>query len=220
MGALHIVIEAIDGAGKGTVIKGLCDAFAQRAIPVLSVCEPSHVGMGAVIRQELTKKHEDGHSYPATVAAEAFAIDRTILYTTVIIPRKQQDTKGIILQDRSLLSSLTYQPLQDPKITTEYLLSLYGNQLEAAHAPNILIILNLAPEEAQRRLSGRVGKDDQSVFEEPTFQEKLAARYQDPELRKIFTEHGTVILDINAQQTPEKVIQDTLDALESHLHTL
>jgi dTMP kinase len=214
MSVFHVLIEAIDGAGKGTVIRGLTEHFANKALPILRVCEPAHHSLGSIIRDELIKKHADGRTYPGKMIAEAYAIDRAILFNTSILPFKLANPRGIILQDRGLFSSLTYQPLQDPTLGSDFLLSLEGNQLELNNPPTVLLILNLSPETAAQRLAGRTEKNDQSVFEEGSFQDKLINRYQDEDLRKIYKNKGVTVIDINAEQTPEKVLSDAINILE------
>ena len=121
------------------------------------------------------------------------------------------------MQDRGALSSLAYQPLQDPEVKLEWLLELRGNQIELANAPDALLILHIDPAEAERRLAGREDKQDNSVFEKRDFQEKLAARYLDPTIQAPYRNAGTKIIVIDAGGTREEVAAKVKQALNSVL---
>jgi len=213
---MHIVIESIDGAGKGTVIPVILEELALRNRETLMITEPTHTAIGSFIRNEIVYKHEDGHAYSGHITAQMFAIDREVLYTNTVLPWKAAHPNGVIVQDRSLLSSLAYQPLQDPDVDIPWILSLRGNQIERANAPDILLILRINPEEAKRRLANRTDKQDNSIFEKDAFQVTLAARYLDPAIQAPYQNAGTRIMIIDADGTKEQVaerIKQTLNAL-------
>ncbi len=214
---MHIVVESIDGAGKGTVIPIILDEIAKIGREVLSIAEPTNQGIGKFIREEIIFAHPDGHRYSGLVTAQMFAIDREVLYTQKILPWKQAHPDGIIIQDRGVLSSLAYQPLQDPEVTTEWLLGLHGNQIELTNAPDALFILQIDPAEAERRLAGRADKQDNCVFEKRDFQEQLAARYLDPAIQAPYQNAGTKIVVIDASGTREEVADKIKKALTSVL---
>jgi dTMP kinase len=214
---MHILIESIDGAGKGTVIPVILEELAKRGREVLSVAEPTHEGIGKFIREEIIFAHADGHRYSGLVTAQMFAIDREVLYTQKILPWKDTHPEGVIVQDRGALSSLAYQPLQDAEVKLEWLLELRGNQIELANAPDALFILRIDPEEARRRLAARTDKQDNSVFEKEEFQKALAARYLDPVIQTPYRAAGTKILVIDAGGTREEVATRVKEALDSVL---
>lgn len=214
---MHIVVESIDGAGKGTVIPVILEELAQRGKELFHVAEPTHDGIGKFIREEIIFAHADGHRYSGLVTAQMFAIDREVLYTKKILPWKQSHPEGVIVQDRGALSSLAYQPLQDPEVKLEWLLELRGNQIELANAPDTLLILRIDPAEAERRLAGRAEKLDNCVFEKRDFQEKLASRYLDPTIQAPYRNAGTKIIVIDAGGTREEVAERVKQALNTIL---
>jgi len=214
---MHILIESIDGAGKGTVIPVILEELARRGKEILHVAEPTHEGIGKFIREEIIFAHADGHRYSGLVTAQMFAIDREVLYTQKILPWKAAHTDGVVVQDRGALSSLAYQPLQDAEVKLEWLLELRGNQIELANAPDALFILHIDPAEAERRLTARTDKQDNSVFEKRDFQEKLAARYLDATIQAPYRAAGTKILVIDAGGTREEVAARVKEALNSLL---
>ncbi len=214
---MHIVIEAIDGAGKGVVTKGIGEFLVANGYDTMVVIEPTGIGLGKFIRQELIAKHADGRTYSGRTAAIAYSMDREQLYLERVIPYLKRGDRKAVVQDRGVLSSLVYQPAQDPSVTLEWLLSLEGNQLELANAPDILVILRVDADVAMARLERRHEKRDNSIFERTNFQKRLAERYRDPVLLAPFRERGTRIVEIDSGQEPEKVIADAIAAVQTLL---
>lgn len=211
--SMHIVIEAIDGAGKGTVSKGIAEFLVSQGYDVMVVFEPTAIGLGKFIREELIAKHADGRTYSGRTAAIAYSMDREQLYLERVIPFLKAPGRRAVVQDRSILSSMVYQPVQDPSVTLDWLLSLEGNQLELAHAPSMLVVLRVDADIAMQRLERRAEKRDNSIFERGDFQAKIAERYRDPRLLDEFRSRGTRIVEINSGQTPDKVIEDAIAAV-------
>lgn len=225
-----VIVDAIDGAGKYTAIKAMADhlssqgrkifnlsEYAQREhrLPlvdepgitdadVLISSEPTFCWIGAAIREEIIKVHV-GRSYHARAAAEAFALDRQVLFTRVILPFLQAKPGRYVLQERGVISSLAYQPLQDTSVSVDWLLSLEGNRAELSRPPDLLFLLRLTSEEAMKRLGGRADKVDGHIYEELSFQERLIARYRAPEVLAPYQAAGTKIVEIDASQSPEAV---------------
>lgn len=214
---MHIVIESIDGAGKGTVIPVILEELANRNRETLSVAEPTHAAIGSFIRNEIIFQHSDGHQYSGHVTAQMFAIDREVLFTKTIIPWVKEHPEGFVIQDRSVLSSLAYQPLQDPSVTLEWLQTLRGNQIELEHAPDALFILQIDPKQAKQRLEARIDKQDNSIFEKDEFQNALAARYLDPAIQAPYINAGTKIFTIYAGGTKDEVALRVKQTLKSIL---
>ncbi len=235
-----IILDAIDGAGKYTAIKAMAEhltsqgkkifnlsEYAQREhrLPnvdepdivdadVLISSEPTFCWIGAAIREEIIKT-QTGRSYHARAAAEAFALDRQVLFTRVILPFLQAKPGRYVLQERGVISSLAYQPLQDTSVTVDWLLSLEGNRAELSRPPNLLLLLRLTSDEAMKRIGGRTNKIDGHIYEELSFQERLIARYRDPHVLKPYQDLGTRIVEIDATQPPEAVGKDVCQALTS-----
>lgn len=240
---MFIVIDAIDGAGKGTLIRGIADHLAaqgkrvfdlvsfmqtHQALPetdnpdlakadVLLSAEPTFCWIGSAIREEAIRSHAD-RAYDAQTIARLFSEDRLILSTRVILPFLAARADRWVIQDRGCITSLAYQPLDamrkgDTTVTEAWVAALPGNALELSHAPDLLLLLRLAPEEAMHRLDGRADKRDHAAFETLLFQQQLAARYRDPSVLKPYRETGTRIVEINAAQTPEQVLHDALNAI-------
>jgi dTMP kinase len=233
-----VVMDAIDGAGKSTAIRAVTAWLADRGLMsfdlvafmqqqhrlpeveeigeagVLLSAEPTHCWIGSAIREEIIKSHPT-RVYDGLTAAQAFALDRQVLFSRVVLPFLRAKPGRWVIQDRGLISSLAYQPLQDARITIEWLLGLEGNRLELSRPPELLLLLRLTPDEAMRRLEGRGEKVDEHVFENLSFQEKLAARYRDPDVLRPYREAGTRIVEIDAAQSPEAVGRSVCAELEA-----
>lgn len=207
---MHIVIDAIDGAGKGTVTKAVTEFLSKNGYETLHIYEPSMLGLGKFIREELIAKHADGHTYSGRTAAIAYSMDREQLYRERLFPFLKTSGQKAVVQDRGLLSSLVYQPAQDASVTVEWLLSLEGNRLELEHAPDLLIILRVDADVAMQRIRYRLQKNDNSIFERNDFQKVIAERYRDPALLAPFIERGTRVVEIDSGQEPDKVNADVL----------
>ena len=235
-----IVLDAIDGAGKSTVMRGIADYFRAKNLRVFDLvpftkqfgllpehddpelkdadvllsAEPTYCWVGRAIRDDLIKNHPN-RTYDGHVVAQAFSIDRLELFSRVILPFLNARPDRWVIQDRGTITSLAYQTVQDPAITPEWLMTLEGNRLELTRPPDLLLLLRLAPETALRRLSGRAEKNDGAVFENATFQERVAAQYRNPAVLKPYADAGTRIVEIDATQPPEEVIRDAIREIEA-----
>lgn len=212
---MFIMLDGIDGSGKSTVLNAWKEDIAASGNAIFDLkkywqtagqypnlnelksydfifsCEPTYAGVGKVIRDDLVRS---GNIYPPRAIAEAFALDRLVLYAKLIIPLLN-DGKCII-QDRGVSSSLAYQSLQSEELDISFLSNLPGNKLALEHRPDYLVLLNLDPEEAILRLSGRSDKQDQAIFERLDFLKELDAKYKSEEFREQFIGRGTKIKEL------------------------
>jgi dTMP kinase len=212
-----IMVDGIDGSGKGTVVDAYATWAQEQGLRLFDVrdfakehqrlpepqewqgsdllvsAEPTHCGIGRVIREEIVK--DNGRNYTGRTAAEAFALDRLVLYTQVILPALQAGV--LVLQERGVSSSLAYQPLQG-LISLPQLLKLEGNQFALKFRPDLLLIPVCPVAVALRRLQKRT-KKDQAIFEKRAFLQKLDRRYRSAWFGKLFQQRGSVVgfLDTN-----------------------
>ncbi len=224
-----IHIGGIDGSGKSTVLRAVVGVLGQNKeifdavawskefgkVPsfledcpkarIISVAEPTHAGMGAVIRQEIVR---NGANYSPHVVAQSFALDRLILYKRLILPALEAG--ATVISDRSVETSIVYQPLQTSEITVEDILKLEGNRFVLKYAPNILLVVSCPPAVAMERLSVRQGKNDNAIFEKLDFLEKAHEAYHAPWFADLWKNYGTKVFYINGDQAPEAVVTETL----------
>lgn len=237
-----VILDAIDGAGKTTVLNGLKQRFldqgkqvfdlveytkAHHRLPeiteegiaeaeVLISAEPTHCWVGAAIREEILPLHAD-RTPGGKLTAQAFALDRAFLFTRIILPFLRAKPGRIVLQDRGVITSFAYQPLQDPSVSLEWLQSLEGNQIELSRSPDLFLLLNIAPATALERINSRGLRVDQDIFEKASFQERLVARYRDAYVLASYRAGGTQIQEIDASQTPDRVTDDAWQEIQKVL---
>jgi len=243
---LHVMIEGIDGSGKSTVLNACRSwaeergivffdvvAFSEREGRLPSVdevgdatglitAEPTFCWTGKAIREEIIAKHEvrgtsDVGRYTGWETAQAYALDRLVLFRRLVIPFLQNHPDRIIFQDRGLGSSLAYQPLQDLTLTMERLLELPGNAQTIAFAPTLLLLIRTEAAAAMARLAKRTEKQDDVIFEEPDFQSKLVKRYLSDEVLGPFKRIGTKIAEIDGNLGIDAVAAAVKNLLSQNL---
>jgi dTMP kinase len=180
---------------------------------VLVSYEPTSSMIGKVIREELIRKNEK-RKYSGLSTAQAFSLDREILYKKLLVPALQAGKT--IFQERGIISSLVYQPIQLEQITLMDIMKLPGNAFAIKHAPSLLIIINLDPDIALKRLKERK-KQDHAIFEEVLFLRKIAARYKSDWIQKVFEKGGTkiVYIDTNPPATVEETEKKVIEIWET-----
>ncbi|MFZ2804201.1 MAG: hypothetical protein WA001_03185 [Patescibacteria group bacterium] len=234
-----IQIDGIDGAGKSTLLstarewvegRGL-KAFntiefckREKRLPtfeevqdsdVLFTAEPTHAGIGDVIRNEIIQANAP---YDTRFTAHAFALDRGVQYRRVVLPFLAAKPNGWVIQDRGLLSSLAYQPHQSAEenvpVTVSELLELPGNKIALERVPDVFVFLSLDATIAQQRLAQRTDKQDNDRFSSVDFQTALAARYTLPEVTDAYTSRGTQIRLIDGAKSKDEVAMAMRQLLE------
>ena len=101
-----IVLEGVDGAGKGTQLAKLRDALVARGRPVHVTAEPSGLSIGALLRRYLRGELVDDLPGPAAMAL-LFAADRMQHLQHEIEPHLAAG--DVVLCDRYVASSIAYQ---------------------------------------------------------------------------------------------------------------
>jgi len=217
-----VMVEGLDGSGKGVAVTALKEWAISKGMKVLDLreywkenegfpdiegydviasAEPTFTGTGKKIRDEMIK---NGSKYSAKEIAQAFSEQRKELYEKIIIPARKAGK--IIFQERGVVTSLAYQPLMEDSYTVDEVRELEGNKFCIENAPDLLIITIVKPEVVIERLGERQKQDD-AIFEKLEFQKKAENVYKSDWLKKIFEEKGSkvVYLDTN----PPKTVEDT-----------
>ncbi|MBD3281951.1 hypothetical protein GF391_04370 [Candidatus Uhrbacteria bacterium] len=226
---LHIVIEGIDGSGKSTVSRA-CEAWAEeKGVKFFNViefaerehrlpsfdeigdatgllaAEPTFCWVGKAIRDEIIAKREGEPRYDGWETAHAFAADRLVQFRRLVIPFLQNHPERLIIQDRSLASSLAYQPLQDNRLSTERMMELPGNQQTVAFYPTLLLLIRTEAAAAMARLEARTEKQDGVIFEEEDFQKKLVQRFLSDDVLGPFERAGSKIGAVDGNMSIDEV---------------
>ena len=103
-----IMVDGIDGSGKGTIVNTIQKYLKNKNKKIFNLTqyfkkynsfpkhetilkydiiisgEPTYAGIGSVIRNEIIKKNS--RQYSALSTAQAFSLDREILYKKIILP--------------------------------------------------------------------------------------------------------------------------------------
>ncbi len=221
-----VMIDGIDGSGKGVILKTFADWAAAEKMKIFDIRnywkekhtfpepeeiaefdviisnEPTFAMVGQAIREEIVR--ENNRHYSAWTTSQAFSLDREILYRRVIIPALAQGK--IIFQERGVTTSIIYQPIQEEALPLEKIMELPGNKLALEYRPDLLIIAQVDPKEAMARLAER-DKKDNSIFEKLPFLEKIAKRYDAPWFRKLMESRGSEFVYLKT----DKTVYDTME---------
>jgi thymidylate kinase len=231
-----VIVDGIDGSGKGIIVKALADWAETKKFKILDLkdywktkhtfpepkeiadydvvisAEPTFSMVGQAIREEIVR--DNNRSYSAWTTAEAFSLDREILYRRVIIPALEQ--RKIIFQERGVTTSLIYQPVQKEPLELERILNLSGNKLALEYRPDLLIVTQVDPREAVRRLAER-DKKDNVIFEKLPFLEKIAERFAAPWFRELMESRGSEFVYLKTDKTVYDTIEEAVNIWEKFL---
>jgi dTMP kinase len=224
-----IILDGIDGCGKSTLIKGLAEEMKKRGKKVFSIAdyckekdsfpeldsiidndvflanEPTYCGVGGIIRKEIIAKN--GRHYSASSTAQAYSLDRNILYKKLIIPLLNRGKT--VANDRSVTTSIIYQPIQAEPLDLAVVLSLEGNAQALRYRPDLLVIAKLNPEIAIARLTkDRKEKDDNAIFEKLDFLKKADERFTSDWFKELFESRGSRIEYIDMNRTIESEVKE------------
>lgn len=223
-----VVVDGIDGVGKGVFLDTFVDCAKQDGKRVFDVhefwkkqdyhsdiqkishlyevivtSEPTFMGVGKYIREELTSsKH--GRKYGPEAVIEAFALDRRMLYEQLVLPALES---GIdVYQSRSFSSSLVYQSqmlldenlIDSRRWAMQHILKIPGNVFCYQHPMDYLVVPTIRDvSEAVRRAQSRE-KQDNSVFENLDFQLKAKKVFEGSDFKRIFKRIGVPITYLDA----------------------
>jgi dTMP kinase len=153
-GGVLVAVEGIDGAGKTTQARAL-EAGLHRdvhPVPVVSSKEPTNGPWGQKIRASATT----GRMAPAE-ELEAFILDRQQHVAEVIAPTLAAG--GVVILDRYYFSTAAYQGARGLDAA-----QILARNEEFAPRPDLLVILDLAPEVALTRVGTR--EEGANLFEQ------------------------------------------------------
>lgn len=187
-----IAIEGIDGAGKSVIAQELLRALKEMGYDPVLFKEPSESFYGQKVRN--SKKR-----LPPEKELELFLLDREIDVKERILPALERGK--IVVMDRYYYSNIAYQSASG--IEAEKIRKL--NE-EIAPKPDLVILLDLSPEIALKRIESR-GKT--TVFEDKDYLEKVRENF----LR--IADEKTVI--VNAEKPLSEVKEEVVKAVKKLL---
>lgn len=227
-----IVIDGIAGSGKSTFADAaaawaarcghkvfrLGDAEKATGLPprfedvadaeVLFTYEPTRSWVGAAIRGELSREDQP---YGGMELAHAFALDRQILYRRLLLPALAAGKT--IIQERSVSSSIVYQPIMVGGPTLETLLALPGNAQAMANAPHHLVLTRIRPETSVARLAQRdrhlsAFGGARGVFGNLDYLKRVDERFRADWYRALWETAGTAVHELDTDRSLDAVRAD------------
>lgn len=189
------VFEGIDGSGTSTQIEILAQKLRAEGVSVHTTREPSDGEIGKWIRQLIAGSRENP-IHPSALAL-LFAADRVDHIHGEV--REALDRGDIVLCDRYLWSSYTYQSLHCDRGWVGEI------NREGQIKPDMIFYFKLPAEVAFERVLKRGGTQDQ--FERLDLQRSLAQSYELLYLHLKALQMGDNILPVDASSSVEKVTE-------------
>ncbi|MFA5087113.1 MAG: dTMP kinase [Candidatus Paceibacterota bacterium] len=198
-----IVLEGIDGCGKGTQTKLLSDFLIQKGYAVVTKKYPEYgQPIGDLISAWLHKKYEFSVDTQVMLYFADFIKDKQLINETV-------QNNGIILGDRYLTSTIVYQHFKG--FPLKKLLDLA--QLFEASKPDLCIYIKIAPETSLSRKTNQKPDNLDRHEEDKKFQAALAETYEKMANEKVFCDWET----IDGEQSVENVFNQIIGILNKKL---
>jgi len=203
----HIIVEGLDGAGKGEAINTISRTLSAMGINYSPVREPGGTLLAESIRTEFKKQWKEVVA-PETDIMMMYAA-RQQLYTNVIIP--DRDRGVAIVQDRSWMTTFAYQVKGSGLVSTEFFWKFHNLIMEGKPQPDLVIYLDIPPEVGFERIAKARGDNSADRLEsyKKEFYEKARAGYLD------LATSGTVpnMVVINANRDIDDVTLDIMNAV-------
>lgn len=195
-----IAIEGIDGSGKTTQAKILCNELKKRGHKVLCTKEPTDEPTGKFIRQVLSKEI----NVPAVAIQYLYGADRAVHQIELV---KYLKLGYYIVTDRYFWSSVAYG-VSDMEIIDDYLLAVYSilSFYNRFLKPDITFYLKVSPKVGEKRVE-EMGKKKE-IYENMKKLAKITKGYDF--LLKKFPREFRII---NGEQPVEKVSKEILSHL-------
>lgn len=198
MSGAFIVFEGIDGSGKSTLCKRVAETLGARGIPAVVTAEPTHGGIGAIIRS--------GAAGPISQETEAllFVADRND-HTERIMESVSEGV--VVLCDRYFASTVAYQSsgLDGVAVDAEWLITINSRFFDR---PDLVILLDIDPEAGLGRVDSR--GEEVSKFEDLEFLRRVRSSYLD-----LAERFGFRVVD--ASRTPDEVYEEVVSIIRGVL---
>ena len=193
MAAKFIVIEGIDGSGKGSQMKLLASYLFEKSKDnhVFITREPYHSKYYGELRTILKKNSDPKAS--AQLFLEMFVKDRR--FHAAIMERYLEDGHQVIC-DRYKYSTVAFQQAQG--LPLSQILKLHEGLL----VPDLVVILDVPVLVALNRIQ-KAKRSHKEVFEKEIFLEQVRANYL--AMSKVFPNERIIVVDGN--KTPEAVLE-------------
>ena len=196
---LFIVFEGIDGCGKSTQLKMLCDKLSALGRRPLPTAEPTDTATGKMLRRALSG--ED----PRTAAemAALFTLDR-IHHNKGEGGIDECLAKGFdVISDRYYYSSLAYQG----SLTDYEWVRRMNCDCPEIRTPDLCIFLDMSPQAALSRIGKR--GEAKEIYEKEETLTLFRATFM-----RVFDSLDDRVVIVDAEGTPDEVAQRVFKAVE------
>ncbi|MDI3502960.1 MAG: dTMP kinase [Archaeoglobi archaeon] len=187
-----IVMEGIDGAGKGLQCRLLGERLAESGKKVFITEEPTKGRIGELIRGYLKE-----HDAPPELMALLFAADRKEHVEEILNLLKRGYT---VISERYLFSSLAYQSSQGVDEGWIWEINRF------AILPDIAILLDVSPEVSLKRLSE--SRERKEIFENEEFLRRVRGKYLEIFTREDERMRTIRRIIVHAERTPEEISEE------------
>ena len=198
---LFIVFDGMDGTGKTTQMRLLCEKLRSLGIETVLTAEPSTSPDGQALRRALSGKEPANNSRMAAL----FLIDR--IGHNAEIAGWMAEGKTVI-SDRYYYASMAYQGQGD---NFEWVARM---NLDCPHIrkPDGAILLDMNPEDSMARIRAGRTSDELEIYETVAQQEKIRARFARV---TEYLKDRDLIITVNAAGTVEEVAERVWAAYET-----
>ncbi|MFT4249762.1 MAG: dTMP kinase [Candidatus Woesearchaeota archaeon] len=230
---MHIILEGLDGTGKTTLLNALSEELEAKKVfdvvefekihdrkplavdvnrgvalqeaDVVLVAEPTHSGIGRVIRSELIGI--TSREYSQETLAQAYALDREILLKTIVLPALKRGQT--VVQSRSWISSIIYQKALNKELSVSELRAIPGNILAEQYLPTAVIYTRVAtPKQILKRMKGR----NYDKHENLEVQTKVFAAYESEWFRMYLETIGLKWIEVDVSGEVHEGVKNFLEA--------
>ncbi|MCK4997551.1 hypothetical protein KAS08_04555 [Candidatus Pacearchaeota archaeon] len=223
-----VVIDGLDGVGKGVVERAILDFEKSRGKKVFDTIrwgkenpglrldfdsirdgnydiihtgEPTYSNLGLDIRKEMISA-SNGRHYSSESLVQAYALDREIQMKSLVVPCVESGVDD--MQSRSLIVSLCYQGLnaidegKSLKDTVRHILDQPGNRYQLEHFSDLVIIPTISGIEELIARLEKRNKKDDAIFENIEFQSRAKPLFESDWIRDIIESHGGKVAYLDA----------------------
>lgn len=206
MPALVVAIEGPDFSGKSTIANLLVEILRKKNKNILfkRASIPSTLVTGVFTK--ILRNSAD--SVSSRVFALAYAVDHLHSYESVIKPLKESKEKYVVIQERSLLTTILYQSLIG-KVDIKWVREI--NRF-CKNIPDLTLVLKISLEEILKR--SLLEKRDFDKFELKKHLEEEVKAYNrlSPDLVKEFK-----VKYIDVDEDPEKIAERCSDIIQKKI---
>lgn len=199
-----ITLEGLDGSGKSTLAQGLVEALRERGATITLLREPGGTALGERVRG-LLKGYEPGVAVGDMAELLLFNAARAQLLDELVRPALERGE--LVLLDRYVDSTFAYQAagrgLDEETVRAVCAAATSGT------TPDLTLLLVVSARVRLQRLGVREG-DDRIEQAGDAFFERVRRGYQ-----RLESEAPTRIMPLDADQSPERVLDAALAALSS-----